>query len=578
MIKINKRFLIYFGAAFAATAVVAAFMVLVVFRGAFGNTYKAKGNAKLAKGEYAAAIEDFNTALSFNKKNQELYILLAEAYTRAEDYETAGKIIDDAIENKIQTDKNGLENLYMMRVKVLSAEGNLAKAVSYLESIPDQYILKKIQSVRPDDLKYTPTQGSYEKSLKMEIEVSEGETVYYTTDGSYPTKFSNTYVLPINIQNGTTKITAISVAQNGLVSPTLNVTYKVTNDFEAVEFDDKKVEKMVRNALNKPTGPVRVKELESITELTNDGVSGSIKTLSDLERMPALVSLDINGEKEMLSISHLSGHSQLKSLVLTGCALTSDDLNSIAGLSSLETLDLSNNNITSVTVLSNLTSLKHVVLAKNNIADISQLTSGEFIEVIDASENRLTAIPDYKYCESLVSLAVAKNNISDLSSIHQYKNLTSLDISKNAVTNAKNIAKLTNLETLNVSGNNITNFEFLSSLKNLHALDVSATSFMSVSSLSGLPLINLSATDTPLSSLSGISAVSTLTSIRIANSSVNDISPLAALTNLDYLDISNCKIKDVSPLKDLQNLYTLKAQNVSVDLVKFANPDILIVQ
>lgn len=578
MIKDKKKFLTFFGISFGATIVVTLLLSLILFKGLFYNVHKSRGDSFMRAGKYSQAVDEYTSAMNKNNKKQEIYLALADAYAKNEDFTNAGKIIDDAIDKKITTDKNGLEELYVMRVKIFTGAGDLANAVSYINSVPDQYILKKIENLRPDDLSYTPTQGSYEKTVKMKITVREGETVYYTTDGSYPTKFSNIYTNPINISNGTTRIAAISVDQNGLVSPMLSATFKVTNDYEEVVFDDKKVEKMVRAALTKPTGKIRVKELESVTELSNAGIDGQIKTLSDLERMPALETLYIENEKNMTSISHFAGLTNLKTLTLSGCALTNDDLNAIGALTSLEYIDISNNNLTSANVLANLTSLSYIVVAKNNITDISYITTGENVVYIDASNNRLTTVPDYEFTNKIEHLILSKNNISDLSTIHRYSGLIALELASNSITNAKNIGKLSGLELLDLSDNSITNFDFLSSLKSLASLNVSGTSMLSAAPLSKLNLFTLNASKTGISSVSEIANISTLTSLNIADTKVTDVSSLSTLTNLDYLDVSNCKLSDVSQLKNLKSLYTLKAQNINLSSVNFENKNLLVVQ
>ncbi len=578
MIKDKKQFLIYFGISFGATLIVAFLISLLVFKGVFFNTHKSRGDAFMRSGKYAQAIEQYESALKKNSKNQEIYLALADAYAKNENFDSAGKIIDQAINKKITTDKNGVEELYLMRVKIFSSAGDLAGAVNYISSINDQYMLKKIESKRPDDLTYTPTQGKYEQTVKMKITVREGETVYYTTDGSYPTKYSNIYSAPINISNGNTKVCAISVDEAGLVSPMLSVTYKVSNDNEDVVFDDAKIEKMVRAALSKPSGKIKVKELESVTELSNEGVDGQIKTLSDLERMPALESLYIENEKNIASIAHFASLTNLKSLTLSGCGLTNDDLNALGSLTALEDIDISNNNLTSANVLSNLTTLKHISIAKNNIIDISYMTTGAGVEYVDASGNRLTSIPEFENTDSIKTLVLSKNKITDLSTIHRYSALAILELSSNAITNAKNIGKLSSLEALDLSGNPTTNFDFLSSLSSLVSLNVSNTSFLSAKPVSKLPLINLNASKTGLSSVSEIASISTLTSLNISDTEVTDVAPLSKLAALDYLDISNCKIADVSALKNIKSLYTLKAQNVNLSSVNFENKELMIVQ
>lgn len=582
MIKLNiknkKKFIYIFLISFAATVVFTAFMLLVVFRGIFFNLYTSKGNAKVEAGLYTEAIKDYETARKWKSKKLESFLSLANAYALSGDYESASAIVDEAIEKGMSDKENGAEQLHLMMIKIHSASGNLEKAASYIDGISDQYMKKRIEAARPADLSYTPNQGSYDKTQKMSITVREGETVYYTTDGSVPTKFSNVYVEPINIANGETTVTAVSVDANGLVSPILRASYKITNDYEEVSFSDEKVEKMVRAALSKPNGIIRIKELESVTSLSSDGIDGKIKTLTDFDLMPNLEFVYLAGETNMLSLSQLSGKSKLTTLVLSDCELENSDITVLGGLAALETLDLTGNLLTSVDVLSNLKNLKFVYLAQNSIEDISALGAAENLEYVDASKNRLTSVPDLENVSKLNTLIISTNRVSDISTLHRMTELVYLDISDNQIKTAKTIAQLTKLETLNVSGNDIANFDFLSALKALDYLDVSNTSFVSTKPIKDLNLTVFNANDTGLASLDDISGFGNLISLQIASTNVSDLSPIAKLKNLDYVDISYCDLDDISALSELEQLYTLKAPGIDLSGISFKQKDITIVE
>ena len=567
----KKKFIKYFAISFAAATVLVLFLLLVVFRGMFYNIYKSKGNAKVEKGQYVQAIDDFNTARSWKKKKQEIYLLLADAYAKAEDFDSAGSIIDEAIQKKITTKQSGLEELYVMRVKVLTTAGRLSEAANYINSLEDQYIRKRIEASRPADLAYTPQQGSYDRTQKMTITVREGETVYYTTDGSYPTKFSNIYVEPITIANGTTRITAVSVNTEGLVSPVLSAEFTITNDYQEVVFDDPKMELMVRAALNKNVGVIRVKELENVVSLSNAGIDGYLRTLSDLELMPNLKEFYIENETKLISMSQISGRTELTSLSLVNCELETSDIDALGSLTKLETVDLSDNNLTSISVFANLPELKYVFLTHNNISDITPLTSLSKLLVADLSQNSITELPDFSKAPMIEALYLAKNKISDLSSVHTIPNIITLDVSYNLITNAKNIGMLTMLETLVISNNNVTNFDFLTNLTALSSLDVSGTSIVNTTPLASLPLVVLNANNTSIGTVKDICKITTLTSLEISNTGISSIASLGAIPNLDYLDISGCQINDLTSLSTFNGLYTLRAVGLTIPEVDFVN-------
>ena len=576
MKRFSKKQIVCFLAAFAATVALICLFSFVILKGVFYNVYMSRGNRYFAASDYAQAAKNFASAKNSKPKSQEAYLKLAQSYSALGDHESAGAALDEAIERKLTSAETGLEQLYMLRIKEYSAAGQLADAVSYTDGIADQYILRKIQEIRPADLEYSPTYGSYDRTLKMTITAAEELTVYYTTDGTYPDNRSRIYAEPINIGAGRTTVTAIAVNPDGLVSPLLSVTYDVTSGNDVAEFDDAKIEAMVRASLSKPNGVIRLKELEAVTDLNNEGFDGTIKTLSDLDKMPNLQTLILDGEPNIVSFSQLSGKSALQTLTLSDCGMDSTDINVLSGLSALETLDLSSNSLTSISALSGLSELKFVYLSQNRIEDLSPLSACKKLVCIDASQNRITAVPDFDDASSLETLILGINRISDISTLHRFTSLTYLDISKNSIISAKNLASLKNLTSLYIDGNDIANFDFLSSLTKLTTLNVSNTSFVSTKPIAGLKLESFYAGNTGIASLDDIKDVSELTWLAIGNTNVTELAPIAGANALDYLDITGCNIKDLQVLSGLKGLHTLRAGGVDLDGITFANPDIMI--
>ena len=73
--------------------------------------------------------------------------------------------------------------------------------------------------------------GYVEKGTEIKLKSSDGSTIYYTLDGSFPTKNSNTYSKPITI-NKTTVIKAIAYKDNYLESDVISRTYFVGRKHE----------------------------------------------------------------------------------------------------------------------------------------------------------------------------------------------------------------------------------------------------------------------------------------------------------------------------------------------------------
>lgn len=102
------------------------------------------------------------------------------------------------------------------------------------------------------EYKYTapslPAEGIFMTTKSITIGAVDGADVYYTTDGSTPTKTSTKYTAPFDI-SATTTIKAIAIDGDGLVSPVASATYtkeavfdmagsSVTFNGSTITFDD----------------------------------------------------------------------------------------------------------------------------------------------------------------------------------------------------------------------------------------------------------------------------------------------------------------------------------------------------
>jgi len=107
---------------------------------------------------------------------------------------------------------------YYMDWKVKNIEQNSDKTVSFVYYVP-----------RPMTLTFSPTPGDYTESQNVSISCNIDDCdIYYTTDGSTPTKNSNVYTEPILIESNTT-LNALAVDEEGEKSDIFAVRYYIDN-------------------------------------------------------------------------------------------------------------------------------------------------------------------------------------------------------------------------------------------------------------------------------------------------------------------------------------------------------------
>jgi hypothetical protein len=162
----------------------------------------------------------------------------------------------------------------------------------------------------------------------------------------------------------TIKITAYQ--SDGLTSTKTFIFYAPI-DTTSVTFPDANLETVIREAVDKPSGPISVSDLESLVMLEAPG-----KGISDLTGLEYCLNLQYLG----LWDSNIS------------------DISPLAGLINLQGLELDGNNISDISALAGLNNLIWLYLYTNNISDISALVSNvglSYGDTVDLQNNPLSA-------------------------------------------------------------------------------------------------------------------------------------------------------------------------------------------
>ncbi len=148
---------------------------------------------------------------------------------------------------------------------------------------------------------------------------------------------------------------------------------------------------------------------------------------------------------------------------------------------SLDTLNLRTTNISDISALSGLTSLKVLIISDNgnttplsDISALSGLTSLKKLIIGGYSNTNISDISALSGLTSLTFLNLAANNISDISALSGLTSLTSLGLHYNRISDISALSGLTSLTGLNLSYNRISDISALSGLTSLTGLDIRA--------------------------------------------------------------------------------------------------------
>ena len=152
----------------------------------------------------------------------------------------------------------------------------------------------------------------------------------------------------------------------------------------------------------------------------------------------------------------------------------------VNGLEDLQTLDLSNNRITTIENLDNLENLRTLDLTGNMIGEISGIEKLKSLSVLGLANNLVEDISGLDNLHSLCVLNLSRNSIEEIKGLEELEKLKHLDLSKNSIVTVKGL--FYPLDALYLRGNPLSleimekmihsdNHEFITWVNN-HSVDI----------------------------------------------------------------------------------------------------------
>ena len=324
------------------------------------------------------------------------------------------------------------------------------------------------------------------------------------------------------------RIATITLSGEGVESVILTVTQEA-NANPTVVFANETFKTFLinKNYDTDEDGYLSQNELDAVTNITlwrrvekdfYTFETDDIDNLSDLQYLPNLEELDIQGVPTSLTSLDLSKNTKLRKL---NCANTS-----------ITSLDLSNN-----------TELTELVL------------SGTPISVLDLNANTKLQNLSLRGCEALTSVDVSM--LSDLRMLNcSYSKVSSLNVANN-----------TNLVALYCNGCGLTELN-ISALVNLERLVCDDNKLTTLNASNNLQLKSLTCMRNNITSLA-VSGLSNLKRLSISHNPISELS-IVGNTALNYLHaaFTNFTTIDVAPATALLMLNANDSQIASIDLSK----------
>ena len=512
------------------------------------------------QGHLAVAAWFYDTAYEQADDNDAVAIELAHQHRADGNFTQAEAILSRAIE-----DGGGI-NLYIALSKIYVEQNKILDAVKLLNGITNLETKALLDQMRPAAPTASHEPGFYNQYISVSVSAESG-TLYVNAFGEYPSIHDLPCTEPIALVDGENTLYAVAVGDNGLVSPLVVLGYTIGGVVEELEFSDPAFERTIRQLLNVDSDTVLF--TNDLWDITTFIMPNDVTDYTDLKYMPFLEELTIyEGVSGNLNV--LSYLSHLQKLHITSTPVSSDEMQIISTLTSLESLVLSDCGLSSVSGLENLTSLEVLDLSDNTIRNISSLSSLTRLKQVNLQHNVLTDLAILSGLPVLNELDISFNTITDLSPLSELTSLIWLNAGNNQISSAAPVASLTNLEYLNLSFNQVSSIAELSALSNLKDINISNNLIDDISIVAELKSIqNLTFAYNQVEELPEFSSDCALVTIDGSYNLIKTLDPLSGLKNLNTVSMDyNEKISSVDCLANCPvlisvNVFGTKVKNVT---------------
>ncbi len=515
-------------------------------------------------GNLNLAVWFYDLAYHLSQNNDQVAIELAEHFKSVGNYTKAESTLSNAIRD------GGSIELYIALCQTYVQQDKLLDAVQMLDKVSNQALRQQLDQLRPQTPVASAPSGYYTQYLPIALAAPTGK-LYCSIDGEYPSVLTDAYTDPITLPGGESVIYAVSVGENGLVSPLAAFHYSVDNVIEPVYFQDTAVEAAVRKQLGLsedqviysnqlwdikefqvPNGAITFADLAWMTHLEQLSVADNvIDSLACLAEMPRLHTLTVtNSVVSAKDLLHIAALPSLKSLTLSGCNLST--IENLAGATGLTYLDLNNNTLRDTTVLTNMTQLQQLHMNHNALIQLTDIAQLSQLQVLDVSYNSIVSTAPLSTLSGLKSLNISGNGLMMLEGMENMTGLTEFYASYNKLLDVDVIVGCKDLEKLDISNNTLLNIDIITELVKLRELNFSHNEVSVLPAFqAGCPLTILNGAYNQISSLDPLQVLTDLQYVLMDyNKGISSISPLSGCMDLILVNVYATAVTDVHILTD----------------------------
>ena len=196
------------------------------------NSYEyqySKAMTAFEEGRFEDAMALADRCLELNEDSIDVRMLKIQIYQKQG---MTDKVIERCLSLIAMDSEN--QTAYEMLVSIYIEREEYLKLSRLLSECPVQAIVEKYGDYRAEPPEFGEEEGTYYNSVSLKLLSGGTGTVYYTLDGSSPSKYSNRYTAPIKLISGVYHISAVYVNNYGISSSVVTKTYRIESGIELV--------------------------------------------------------------------------------------------------------------------------------------------------------------------------------------------------------------------------------------------------------------------------------------------------------------------------------------------------------